>query len=150
RFSRNQKSCVTTLVERKSRFLYLHKNENQRSQPIIKKIFDTIQSTPKKLWLSLTLDQGSEFMAFDVIERKTKCKIFFCDPSSPWQRPSNENTNGRLRRFLPRKLAIDETSQEDLDRIAMKASGTPRKCLGYQTPREALIQHLRDPRRIGV
>lgn len=150
RFPKSEKSCVTTLVERKTRFLLLHKNENQKSQPIIKKICDSIKSSPKKLWRSLTLDQGFEFMTFRLIERKTKCKIFFCYSRSPWQRPSNENTNGRLRRFLPKKLNIDMTSQKDLDRIAIRVNGTPRKCLGYQTPKEALIQHFRDFCRIGL
>ena len=150
RFSKTQKSCVTTLVERKTRFLLLHKNENQKSQSIIKKIYNRIHSSPKKLWCSLTLDQGIEFMPFRLIERKTKCKIYFCDPRSPWQRASNENTNGRIRRFLPRKLNIDMTSQEDLDRIEMQINGTPRKCLGYQTPKKALIQHFRDFCRTGL
>lgn len=99
---------------------------------------------------TLTFDQGPEFMDFRLIERKTKCKIFFCDPSSPWQRPSNENTNGRLRRFLPRDLKIDELLQKDLDIISMKANGTPRKCLGYKTPREVVIQHYPAFCRIGL
>jgi len=141
RFVRSQKSCVTTLVERKSRFVILHKNENKKSPPVIEKINNTINSLPKKMWQTLTFDQGSEFMGFRLIERKTKCKIYFCDPSSPWQRPSNENTNGRLRRFLPRDLQIDKLGQKDLDIIAMQANHTPRKCLGYQTPREYVIQH---------
>ncbi len=149
-FVRNQRSCVTTLVERKSRFLLLHKNESKKSLPVIDKITNTIKSFPKKMWQSLTLDQGSEFMSFLFLERKTKCNIFFCDPSSPWQRASNENMNGRLRRFLPRNLQIDELEQKELDIIAMKANGTPRKCLGYQTPREVVIQHYSHVCRIGL
>lgn len=150
RFMQSQRSCVTTLVERKSRFLFLHKNDNKKRQPVIEKINNTITRWPKKLWLSLTFDQGSEFMSFRLIERKTKCKIYFCNPSSPWQRPTNENTNGRLRRFLPRTLKIDELKQGDLDIIAMKANGTPRKCLGYHTPKEVVIQRYPAICRIGL
>lgn len=149
RFMRNQKSCVTTLVERNSRFVFLQKNENKKSQPIIEKINNVIKSCPKKLWRSLTLDQGTEFMLFRLIERKTKCKVFFCDPRSPWQRPSNENTNGRLRRFLPRSFNIDDASQDNLDMIALQVNSIPRKCLGYETPNERLIQRFGDFCRIG-
>jgi IS30 family transposase len=141
RFPRSQKTCVTTLVERKSRFVCLRKNKDKKSETIMDHIFNAIKSTPKKIWGSLTLDQGSEFMSFRKIERHTKCKIFFCDPHSPWQRGSNENMNGRLRRYLPKDLKIDKISQEELDEIAIRANDTPRKCLGYFTPNEVISQH---------
>lgn len=140
RFPHSQKTCVTTLVERKSRFVCLRKNDDKKSETVINHIYKAIKSTPKKLWCSLTLDQGSEFMSFRTIERHTKCKIFFCDPHSPWQRASNENMNGRLRRNLPKDFKIDEIYQEDLDRIAAQANNTPRKCLGYFTPSEVISQ----------
>lgn len=142
-FPIDQKSCVTTLVERKSRFVCLHKNENKKSNPIMARICEAIKLSPKKMWNTLAFDQGSEFMAFRHLERHTKCQVFFCDPRSPWQRGSNENMNGRLRRFLPKKLKIDDTKQEDLDRIAIRVNNTPRKCLGYETPREVIIQHFK-------
>lgn len=141
RFPKDQKTCVTTLVERKSRFVFLRKNKDKKSNTVIDHIFNAMKKTPKKIWASLTFDQGSEFMSFRKIERQTKCKIFFCDPHSPWQRGSNENMNGRLRRFLPKKFKIDEVTQEYLDIIAVQANNTPRKCLGYQTPREVFTQH---------
>ncbi len=140
-FPLGQKSCVTTLVERKSRFVCLRKNENKTAPTVIGKILNVIKSSPAKIWDSLTFDQGPEFMEYPQLERKTKCKIYFCDPRAPWQRGSNENTNGRLRRYLPKNHPIDETSQEDLDRISALVNNTPRKCLGYQTPREMLIQY---------
>lgn len=143
RFPHSQKTCVTTLVERKSRFVYLRKNKDKKSETIIDHICKAIQSTPRALWGSLTLDQGSEFMSFRTIERNTKCKIFFCDPHSPWQRGSNENMNGRLRRYLPKDFKIDEINQDELDRIAAQANNTPRKCLGYYTPNEMISQRWR-------
>ena len=141
RFQKDQKTCVTTLVERKSRFVCLRKNKNKKSKTIIDHIFAAIKSTPRKLWASLTLDQGSEFMSFRKVEYQTKCKVYFCDPHSPWQRGSNENMNGRLRRFLPKNFKIDRIRQQTLDRIAIQANNTPRKCLNYQTPEEVIMQH---------
>lgn len=141
RFPVSQKTCVTTLVERKSRYVCLRKNEDKRSETVMGHIYKLIKSVPNKLWGTLTLDQGSEFMAFRTIEWRTKCKIFFCDPRSPWQRGSNENMNGRLRRYLPKGFKIDTISQEELNKIATQANNTPRKCLGYLTPKEVISQH---------
>jgi transposase, IS30 family len=141
RFQQDQKTCVTTLVERKSRYVCLRKNKDKKTQTVIDHIFNKIKSTPKKIWGSLTLDRGSEFMSFRKVERKTTCKVYFCDPHSPWQRGSNENMNGRLRRFLPKNLKIDRIKQQTLDRIAIQANNTPRKCLNYQTPEEVMMQH---------
>ena len=141
RFPIDQKTCVTTLVERKSRYVCLRKNKNGVSKTVIGHICKAIKSSPIKIWGTLTLDQGTEFTDFRNIERQTKCKIYFCDPHSPWQRGSNENMNGRLRRFLPKKFKIDRINQRTLDRIAIQANSTPRKCLGYQTPEEVLMQH---------
>lgn len=141
RFPKSQKTCVTTLVERKSRYVCLQKNEDKKSGTVINHICQKIKSAPKKLWRSLTLDQGAEFMNFRTIERETKSKIFFCDSHSPWQRGSNENMNGRLRRHLPKHFSIDDISQNYLDRIAILMNNTPRKCLGFYTPAEVMKQH---------
>ena len=142
-FPKGQKTCVTTLVERKSRYVCLRKNKDKTTKTVMNHICNSIKLSPKKIWNSLTLDQGFEFMSFRTIERQTKCKIYFCDPHSPWQRGSNENTNGRLRRFLPKQFEIDRINQRTLDRIAIQVNNTPRKCLGYKTPKEVLIQHCR-------
>lgn len=143
RFPIDQKTCVTTLVERKSRYVCLRKNKDGTSKIVMDHICNSIKASPEKIWRTLTLDQGTEFMEFRNLERQTKCKIFFCDPHSPWQRGSNENMNGRLRRFLPKKFKIDRINQRTLDRIAIQVNDTPRKCLGYKTPKEVLIQHCR-------
>ena len=141
RFPKDQKTCVTTLVERKSRYVWLRKNKDGRSETVMNHILNAIKLSPKKMWGSLTFDQGREFMSYRMVERQTKCKVFFCDPHSPWQRGSNENMNGRLRRFLPKKFKIDGINQRTLDRIAIQANNTPRKCLNYQTPEEVMTQH---------
>ena len=149
-FSKGQQSTVTTLLDRKSRFVLLRKNKTKKSQETVEGIYEAFKASPKKIWNTLTLDQGSEFMAFHWLERQTKLRAYFCDPHSPWQRGSNENMNGRLRRFLPRSFKIEGTRQDNLDRIAILMNNTSRKCLKYQTPREVLRQCWRRLSRIGL
>lgn len=141
RFKKSQKTCVTTLAERKSRLVVLLKNNNKKSETVVNKICKKIKKFPKKKFASLTLDQGTEFSNFLTIERQTTCTVYFCDPHSPWQRPTNENTNGRVRLFLPKKFEIDKINQKHLDKISDKMNNTPRKCLGYLTPIEIFMQH---------
>ena len=139
-FANGQMSTVTTLVERKSRFVFLYKNIGKKSKETVEGIYKVSKQSPSKLWNTLTLDQGTEFTAFQWLEREARLKVYFCDPHSPWQRGSNENMNGRLRRYLPRNINIGETNQEKLDKISWLLNHTPRKCLGYQTPKEVLRQ----------
>jgi len=141
RFKKGQKTCVTTLAERKSRLVILLKNKDKKSETVVDKICKKIKTFPKKKFSSLTFDQGTEFASFLAIERLTKCKVYFCDPHSPWQRPTNENTNGRIRRFLPKEFQADKINQRHLDEIADRMNNTPRKCLGYLTPIEVFMQH---------
>lgn len=140
-FSNSKYENVTTLVERKVRYIKLIKNINRTSNHVMGSIKSLIKncSCPKKLWKTLTLDQGSEFADFRTIDRETKCKIYFCNPHSPWQRGTNENTNGRLRRYLPRATKIQDITQKRLDQLSKKLNNLPRKCLGFMTPREALL-----------
>lgn len=118
----------------------MRKNKNKGSQEVTQGMYSIFKASPKKLWRTLTLDQGSEFMSYHWLERETKYRIFFCDPHSPGHRGSNENMNGRLRRYMPQKFKIDKAEQETLDIIAIRVNNTPRKCLGYQTPREVFRQ----------
>ena len=149
-FTKEQTSTVTTLVERKSRFVFLCKNISKKSMETVEGIRQVSKLSPRKIWNTLTLDQGVEFTEFQWLECQTKLKVYFCDPHSPWQRGSNENTNGRLRRYLPRNFKIDETNQEKLDKIGWLLNRTPRKCLGYKTPKEVLSQCWRRLSRIGL
>jgi IS30 family transposase len=140
RFPKDQKHNATTLVERVSRFTIIEKNLDGKTNTVIGAICDIIKKSQKHIWKSITFDQGKEFMAFSKIEHSTSCQAFFCDPHSPWQRPTNENTNGRIRRFLPKDAPIDTISSADLQVICDRMNDTPRKCLGYQTPREVFMQ----------
>ena len=111
-FSNVHHKNVTTLVERKTRFtMLLCQNQTRKSQKVMGTIQNVIKLQPKRLWKSLTLDQGSEFAYADMIDRHTPCSTYYCDPRSPWRQwGTNENTNGRLRRYLPKTIDICNVS----------------------------------------
>jgi IS30 family transposase len=140
RFKRDQKSCVTTLVDRKSRTVLLAKNERGTSSIVMGNIQNLMKNFPRKIRRTITFDLGKEFMHFRSVEKEI-CRVYYCDPRKPWQRPSNENTNGRLRRYLPKDCNIDEIQQSTLDAIQRLMNNTPRKCLNFLTPYEVLGQY---------
>ena len=137
-FGSSKYENITTLVERKTRLTKLIKNSSRVSDEVMNSIKRYIDKLPRKLGKTLTLDQGSEFANFRLVERQTKCKVYFCQAHSPWQRGTNENTNGRLRRYLPRDIEIEKINQEMLEKLEKKINNSPRKCLGFKYPREAL------------
>jgi IS30 family transposase len=101
-----------------------------------------ITQLPVALRRSLTWDQGKEMAAHTRFTVATGVPVFFCDPRSPWQRGSNENTNGLLRQYLPRKSRFADRSQQELDAIAAELNGRPRKTLDFETPAQALATAL--------
>ena len=143
-FSGTKEKMVTTLVERKSRMVFLIKNNRKYSRGVMDKIKNKFETFPKKMLRTLTFDQGSEFADYPHLQDQTACKVYYCQTHSPWQKGSNENMNGRLRRYLPREVEIDKVTQEELDRLAEKMNRLPRKCLGFKTPKEIFIQQLKN------
>jgi IS30 family transposase len=133
---------LTSLVERKSRFTMLLQNQSRKSEAVLGRIRDRLASLPRAARQSITFDRGSEFMAWPLLEKHVELGSFYCDPRSPWQKGTNENTNGRIRRFLPGHANINEVTAEDLHTICRKLNHTPRKCLGYRTPHEVFYSHL--------
>jgi IS30 family transposase len=97
-----------------------------------------IAELPAQLWRSLTWDQGKEMAAHARFSVETGVPVYFCDPRSPWQRGSNENTNGLLRQYFPKRSDLAPFSQADLDAVAAELNGRPRQTLGWKTPSQAL------------
>lgn len=119
--------------------MLLKKNDNRKTATVMPAIKDIIIKFPKKMRKMIIVDQCSEFANFKEIEQKTKCLTYYCDPHSRWQRGSNKNTNGRLRRFLLRSTDIKNFTQNELDKFSKKFNDMPRECLGFMTPKEALL-----------
>ena len=133
-------SFVATLVERRSRYLMLIKVDGKDTESVVKAMTKRIGSLPRGLMKTLTWDRGSEMTGHQKFTIATDVQVFFCDPQSPWQRGSNENTNGLLRQYFPKGMDLTGVSQAQFDRVAAELNGRPRKTLGYATPAEMLNQ----------
>ena len=137
-------SPVATLVERSTRYLMLvGLPDGHRAELVADALAAAITTLPRQLTRSLTWDQGHEMAEHARFTVDTGVAVYFCDPKSPWQRGSNENTNGLLRQYLPRTVSMRDYSQADLDDIAAELNGRPRQTLGFKTPSEALNEALR-------
>lgn len=135
-------SNVTSLVERKSRFAVVIKNDGRQSAPVLGGIRDRLACLPAPARQTITFDRGFEFMRYPMLQQEIGLTSYFCDPRSPWQKGAVENLNARLRRFLPRETDIGRMTQADMERLCEIANGTPRKCLGYRTPKEVFEAYL--------
>jgi IS30 family transposase len=135
-------SYVGTLVERHSRFVMLVKVDGKDSATVVKALTRKVKRLPAALRRSLTWDRGTEMTEHHKFTIATDVKVYFCDPRSPWQRGSNENTNGLLRQYLPRTSDLSMLTQKELDRIALRLNQRPRETLGFRTPAFKLAQTL--------
>ena len=136
------RSSVGTLVERKTRFVTLAKMEGNGAAAALEGFTRQMKHLPAVLRRSLTYDRGLEMACHPELARRLKIDIWFCDPHAPWQRGSNENTNGLLRQFLPKGADLRQFSQRDLDHIARLMNNRPRKTLGWKTPAQALAEEI--------
>jgi transposase, IS30 family len=137
------KSQIGTLVERSTRFTMLVPLPGGKSaDAFADALIPVIAGLPGALRRSLTWDQGTEMHQHARIAVAADCEIYFCDPHSPWQRPSNENTNGLLRQYFPKGTDLSAHSPQHLRDIADKLNGRPRKVLGWKTPAEAMAEFL--------
>ena len=134
---------ITTHVERKSRYLIAGKLANKTAAVTAHAVTTAFRKIPAVLRRTLTLDNGKEFTRFSDIEKETGLDIYFADPYSAWQRGTNENTNGLLRRYFQKGMDFRTVTQETLAEIVKKLNHRPRKCLGYQTPHEVFMQACR-------
>lgn len=129
---------IATLVERHSRFTLLIKVTGKDIATVVKALSQKIQTLPDVLRLSLTWDRGMELAYHKQLSLATNLKIYFCDPRSPWQRGTNENTNRLLRQYFPKKTDLSVYSQAYLDEVALQLDQRPRKTLGFKTPTDKL------------
>lgn len=132
-------SAIVTLVERSTRYVMLgHLSGGHTAEEVRDVLVPLIQSLPEHLRGSLTWDQGCEMAAHKQFTVATGVPVYFCDPHSPWQRGSNENTNGLLRQYFPKSTDLSAHSPEDIEHVAQQLNGRPRKTLGWKTPAERL------------
>jgi IS30 family transposase len=139
-------SAIGTLAERKTRFvMLLHLPAGYDAPAAAAAMTEAISALPVQLRRSLTWDQGREMAGHATITTATGLDIYFCDPHSPWQRGSNENTNGLLRQYFPKHTNLATHSKAHLDAVAAELNARPRKTLNWQTPAQALNQLLSQP-----
>src|SRR5437762_2887229 len=137
-------TAVGTLVERSSRYLMLFVlARGPRAQAVREGIAASIVKLPLSLRRSLAWDQGAEMSQHQRFTVETGLAVYFCDPGSPWQRGTNENTNGLLRQYFPKNRSLAHVTQAELDRVADQLNGRPRETLGWRTPAEALAELLK-------
>ena len=133
---------IATLVERNTRFTMLVKIPRKDTTTVVAALAKHIRKLPEELRCSLTWDQGKEMHAHKRFTFATNVQVYFCDPRSPWQRGSNENTNGLLRQYFPRGTNFSRISQSYLNSIALRLNQRPRKTLGFETPADKLREVL--------
>jgi IS30 family transposase len=129
-------SQIATLVERQTRYVMLVKVPTKDSQTVVNALVKNARKLPQELYKSLTWDRGTEMHGHKQFTLATDIKVYFCDPKSPWQRGTNENTNGLLRQYLPKGIDVSNYSQAKLNGVARQLNERPRKTLGYRTPAE--------------
>ena len=126
--------CVSTTIERKSRYTILSKLNGHGSVPKTQAVINRLKPLPEKLVKSITTDRGPENHGYQEIMDALGTKVYFCNPYHSWEKGSVEQINGLLRRYLPRKTNLKNITQQDLDDIVYELNTRPRKCLGYKTP----------------
>ena len=136
------RSSVGTLVERKTRFVVLCKMDGNGAAAVLDSFTRQMKRLPAALRKSMTYDRGSEMACHPELSRRLRIDIWFCDPHAPWQRGSNENTNGLLRQFMPKGTDLSDASQTWLNDVATLMNNRPRKTLGWRTPAEAMADEI--------
>jgi IS30 family transposase len=138
----SKNSYIATLVERHSRYVALVRVANRETATVVEALTRQVQRLPEGLMATLTWDQGKEMAAHKRFTVATDVQVYFCDPHSPWQRGSNENTNGLLRQYFPKGTDLSGFTQEQLDAVSDRLNTRPRKTLGYRTPADKLADTL--------
>ena len=136
-------TCIATLVERTSRYVVLIQVDNKKTETVVPALIKTMRRLPRVLRKSVTWDRGLEMAEHKKLAISAHCKVYFCDPHSPWQRGSNENTNGLLRQYFPKRMDLGTVSFDRLVQVAQQLNERPRETLGWKTPEVKLIEVFR-------
>lgn len=137
-------SCLVTLVERRSRFVLLSRLSCRDADTVAERMAQMVEGVPAELRRTLTWDQGAEMAAVEAFKLATGFEVYFCDPHSPWQRPTNENTNGLVREFFPKGTDFREVTDEQVAEAQWLLNNRPRKVLGWKFPSEAMMEVLEE------
>lgn len=140
---KHKKSALGTLVERTTRTTILIPLKSHHAPDVRKAFIKEARALPKRFKKSLTYDRGREMVEHKLFTQATRIKVYFCDPQSPWQRGTNENTNGLIRQFFPKKTDFNKITRAEIKKAQRLLNGRPRKVLGWKTPQEAFNQLLR-------
>jgi IS30 family transposase len=135
-----QKGFLTTLVERKSRYTLIRKTQTKQADEVAQAVINALMDMPADWVKSITFDNGTEFTQHETIAKELGVDIFFADPYSSWQRGTNENTNGLIRRYLPKKTDFRNITDAQIQHIEEELNNRPRKILGYRTPHEVFME----------
>lgn len=142
-FCSSQSANIASIIERKTRFVFLTKNKSKHSHVVMQSIANVFAQLPAQMRRSVTFDRGSENSTHGVLAQRFGMKTFFCDSHSPWQKGQVENINSFIRRFLPRTTNVCKMSDQQLVALQQKINSLPRKCLGFMTPKEALVKNMK-------
>ena len=135
-------SQIATLVERNTRYVMLVKVAGKDTETVVNALIENARKLPQELYKSLTWDRGKEMADHKRFTLATDIKVYFCDPQNPWQRGTNENTNGLLRQYFPKGTDISSYSQAKLNAVARRLNERPRKTLNYETPADRFSQSV--------
>jgi len=138
----SKNSQIATLVERQTRYVMLVKVGSKDTETVVSALIKNARRLPKELYRSLTWDRGKEMAGHRRFTLATDIQVYFCDPQHPWQRGTNENTNGLLRQYFPKGIDLSDISQAKLNAVARQLNERPRKTLGYETPAERYRQSV--------
>ena len=136
----SKNSYIATLVERQTRYVMLAKVQNKDTESVVSALIKQSKQLPSELYKSLTWDRGKELADHKRFSLETNIDVYFCDPRSPWQRGSNENTNRLLRQYYPKGTDLSVYSQAQLNKVARPLNERPRKTLEFETPAERFNQ----------
>ena len=140
---KNHNSAIATIVERRSRHVFICRVKSMKATDVREGLEKKLSTLPEPLRATLTYDRGSEMAEHKQLTENLKIKVYFADPHAPWQRGTNENTNGLIRQFFPKRTSFRNVTQEQLDHVAELLNTRPRKTLEWRTPKEVFSEYLR-------